>query len=123
MPVIEKSRQKRDWRLGLSAAGLNLFGRARCLTMARLKRVEQHNLNLLKDNIVLKQATPPTARAKSRQSDSCRGSIRLQPGSHRVAAPGVRSDAARQNRPHAMAQATGQPTGDPVTATHAVFPI
>jgi hypothetical protein len=31
-----------------------------------LKRVEQHNLNLLKDNIVLKQATPPAARAKSR---------------------------------------------------------
>jgi hypothetical protein len=31
-----------------------------------LKRVELHNLNLLKDNIVLKQATPQAARAKSR---------------------------------------------------------
>jgi hypothetical protein len=31
-----------------------------------LKRVEQHNLNLLKDNIVLKQAAAPTVRARRR---------------------------------------------------------
>ncbi len=31
-----------------------------------LRRVEQHNLNLMKDNIALKQVTPPAAQAKSR---------------------------------------------------------